>query len=88
MYARTRVQHGEKPDEFCRMKGHVQSVCQHRDKENTSSTSHDKALVGSLLDADGPMFCTMTGIRMIKLTSSEVDVSLTMWSGEMSVDGT
>ena len=58
-----------------------------RDKENTSSTSHDKPTVSSLLDADGPMFCTMTGIQGIKLTSS-IDGSLTMWSGEMSVDGT
>ena len=57
--------------EFCRKKGHVQSVCQQRDKENTSSTSHDKPTVSSLLDADGPMFCTMTGIQGIKLTSSD-----------------
>ena len=57
--------------EFCRKKGHVQSVCQQRDKENTSSPSHDKPTVSSLLDADGPMFCTMTGIQGIKLTSSD-----------------
>ena len=57
--------------EFCRKKGHVQSVCQQRDKENTSTTSHDKPTVSSLLDPDGPMFCAMTGIQGIKQASSD-----------------